>query len=118
MTKNTEVKNLKRVVVEMMSGSVLTKDFFVNNLPFIVTLFVIAILYISNGYTCTQQTAEIARLKNKLQDAKLEHQALEMQLTGMGRQSRVQKLVESRGLDLHLSDKPVYEVITPVPVEQ
>lgn len=96
--------------MSVLSGSILTEDFFMKNLRFIFVVFVIAGLYISNRYTCISKQAEIESLNADLKDAKYESQTISSELTSISRQAQVKSLVERNGLDLKIPTEPSYKV--------
>jgi cell division protein FtsL len=94
----------------IISGSILTEDFFVKNTLFIGVMLVLMVLYISNRYSCIEQISKIESLQKELKDAKYEYQTISSELTGISRQSHVQKLIEENQLGLQISNKPTYEI--------
>lgn len=96
--------------MHVLSGTILTEDFFVKNFRFIVVIFCVAALYISNRYSCISKQAEIESLKAELKDAKYESQTISSELTSMSRQTQVKSLIEKNGLDLKMSNQPLYKV--------
>lgn len=96
--------------MHVLSGTILTEDFFVKNFRFIVVIFVIIALYISNRYTCISKQAEIETLKAELKDAKYESQTISSELTSISRQTQVKSLIEKNGLDLKIPTEPSYKI--------
>lgn len=96
--------------MHVLSGTILTEDFFVKNFRFIIIVFCIAALYISNRYSCISKLAEIESLKADLKDAKYESQTISSELTSISRQTQVKSLIEKNGLDLKMSTQPLYKV--------
>lgn len=105
--KNNKIKNK---VMYILSGSVLTEDFFVKNILFIVVILVLMIFYISNRYSYIEQMSKIESLQKDLKDAKYEYQSVSSKLTGISRQSQVVKQIEDQQLGLEISTKPTYEI--------
>jgi len=104
------LKDIKKNVMHVMSGSILTEDFFVKNTRFILVVFIIMVFYISNRYSCISKQAEIESLKLELKDAKYESQTISSELTGISRQTQVRSLIEKNGLDLKVPTEPSYIV--------
>lgn len=96
--------------MHVLGGTILTEDFFVKNTRFIVIIFVIMVLYISNRYSCISKLAEIESLKTEMKDAKYESQTISSQLTGVSRQTQVRSLIEQQGLELKAPIEPSYKV--------
>lgn len=95
----------------VLSGSVLTEDFFVKNTVFIAVVLVLMVLYISSRYNYIEQMSKIESLQKELKDAKYEYQTVSSQLTAVSRQSQVIKLVEQDQLGLEISSKPSYQIM-------
>ncbi len=96
--------------MHVLSGTILTEDFFVKNTRFILVVFIIMVLYISNRYSCISKMAEIEALKTELKDAKYESLTISSQLTGVSRQTQVRSLIERNGLELKAPTEPSYKV--------
>lgn len=110
MKKNGKTSRIKNKVMYVLSGSVLTEDFFVKNTLFIGVVLFLMVLYISNRYTCIEQTRKIEALQKELKDAKYEYQTISSQLTAISRQSQVIDRVEKDQLGLEMSNRPNYEI--------
>lgn len=95
----------------ILGGTVLTEDFFWKNARFIVTVFVILVLYISNRYSCIEKKAEIESLQQELKDAKYESQTISAKLISLSRESKVESLVQQNKVELERSTDPVYKIM-------
>lgn len=96
--------------MHVLSGTILTEDFFLKNTRFMLVVFVIMVFYISNRYSCISKLAEIESLKRELKDAKFESLTISSELTSLSRQAQVRSLVERNGLDLDFPSDPSYKV--------
>lgn len=94
----------------IIGGTVLTEDFFWKNARFIITVFVILVLYISNRYSCIEKKAKIESLQHELKDAKYESQTISAQLISLSRESKVESLVQQKGVELERSKEPIYKL--------
>jgi cell division protein FtsL len=74
----------------------------------IVLVVVLVLFYVGNRYVCLRKLREIDRLQQELKDSKYEAVTLSSQLTGSNRQSQVEELVKSLGLDLESAKAPPY----------
>ena len=102
--------NIRKSFVHVFGGNVLTENFFVRNLTFIVVLVVIMVLFISHRYTVLQPIAEMEHLKVELKDAKYESLDISSDLTEASRQGQIEKRVEGSGLELRINNQPVYRI--------
>lgn len=104
------LKEIKKNVMHVLSGTVLTEDFFFKNTRFMLVVFVIVVLYISNRYSCISKMAQIQSLEKELKDVKYESLTISTELIGISRESQVQKLMKDKGLEMEISKDPVYKM--------
>ena len=102
--------NIRKSFVHVFGGSVLTEDFFLRNMRFILVLVVVVILFISHRYTMLQGMSNVERLQQELKDVKYEALTISSSLTEASRQGEIEKRVEEAGLDLKVSNEPVYYI--------
>jgi cell division protein FtsL len=103
-------KGIKKKIMYILGGTVLTEDFFWKNARFIITVIVIIVLYISNRYSCIEKMSSIERLQRELKDAKYESVTISAELMGVSRESKVEDLVRKNEVDLKQANEPVYKV--------
>ena len=102
--------NIHKSFVHVFGGSVLTEDFFLRNMRFILVLVVVVILFISHRYTMLQGMSDIERLQQELKDVKYEALTISSSLTEASRQGEIERRVEEAGLDLKVTNEPVYYI--------
>ena len=102
--------NIRKSFVHVFGGSVLTEDFFLRNMRFILVLVVVVILFISHRYTMLQGMSNVERLQQELKDVKYEALTISSSLTEASRQGEIEKRVEEEALDLKVSNEPVYYI--------
>lgn len=103
-------KDIKKRMMYILGGTVLTEDFFWKNTRFIITLFIIVVLYISNRYSCIEKVAKIERLQQELKDAKYESQTISAKLISISREAKVRELMQKNGVELEPSKEPIYKI--------
>lgn len=96
--------------MHVLGGTILTEDFFLKNTRFMLVVFVIMVLYISNRYSCISKMAEIESLKKELKDVKYESLTISSDLMGVSRQTQVQTLVDQNDLKLETPSEPAYKI--------
>ena len=99
---------LRKSFVRVFGGNILTENFIINNMRFFVLLLIIVFVFISHRYTYLQKMSEIEKLQRELKDAKYESLTISSTLTQASRQQEIEKLVVKYGLDIEISNKPVY----------
>ena len=100
--------NIRKSFVHVFGGSVLTEIFFLRNMRFILVLVVVIILFISHRYTMLQGMSDVERLQRELKDVKYEALTISSSLTEASRQGEIERRVEEAGLELKVSNEPVY----------
>lgn len=107
---NLKFRDIRKNTIKVLSGTILTEDFFLKNTRFMLVVFVIVVLYISNRYSCIAKKAEIESLKSEMKDVKYQSLSISSELTSLSRQSKVQTLVDKNDLGLKASTKPAYKI--------
>jgi hypothetical protein len=77
---------------------------------FILFTVLIMILFISHRYSVLERMSEIERLQRVLIDAKYEALTISSNLTEASRQGEIERRVEEAGLDLKITNEPVYRI--------
>lgn len=98
-------------VRDFIDGSVLTRDFVMRQLPFIIFLAVLAILYIGNRYHAEKLVRRSGELQAELKELRAEAITVSAELMHLSRQSEVLKLLEERNLDLSASLEPPKKIV-------
>lgn len=89
----TPVKESKvvRSVANVVSGSFLSKETTLKNLPFIVFLSFLAICYIANGYYADDQVRKVNRLTNEIKELRTQYIVVKDSLVIKSKQTEVAK---------------------------
>lgn len=103
-------KEIKRKIMYVLGGNVLAEDILVKNTRFIFLIILILILSISNRYSCIEKMSKIETLQRELKDAKYESLTISAKLVGVSRETKVEDLVKSKGVNVGLNTEPVYRV--------
>ena len=89
---------LAKGLSSVFSGTFLTSDKTLKNLPFFLFLAMIAILYIANGYYADDKVREANRLSNELKELRSEYITTKSELMFASKQSEVAKASAELGL--------------------
>ena len=110
--KQSQPKKKKKKISfsNILGGEILKEDFVVKQSKLLITIAICFILFIGNRYSCLKKITQIEDLKKELKDLKYENLVLLTKLTENSRQSQIEELVESKGLNLSCSNGPVYEI--------
>ncbi len=81
-------------------------DRFVNRLPFLVFCALLAMLYISNRYSCERKVRELAVVQKKVEEHRFYYDSTKDELARNSRQSSVAERVAGRGV-VELTAPPI-----------
>jgi hypothetical protein len=85
---------------------VITRKNVVNQLPFIIFLCFIGIIYIGNRYHAEKVIRDISSMQEEVKNLRAEEITTASELMKISRQSEVIKLIKERGLGLEESTDP------------
>ena len=95
----------------IIDGSLLTVRSVVKQIPFILFLVLLALLYIANRYQAEKVVREIDAIKTEVKDLRAEEITTASELMNLNRPSNVQNLVDQKQLGLTLSTEPPYKIV-------
>ena len=105
-----EKKTRKFSVKGVIDGQFLTEEFVSKQLKLLVLIVVLIIVFISNSYSCMSKLSEIEALNTQLRDIKYENLVLSTQLTSGSRYSKVEELLEQKGINLASPENRVFVI--------
>ncbi len=100
-------------VKDIIDGSVLTRDFVLKQLPYIIFLAILAMLYIGNRYHAEKLMRRSGKLQSELKELRAEAITVSAELMHLSRQSEVLKLLKRNNLDLVESLEPPQKIVVP-----
>lgn len=110
-SKPTKKKIKAKFIKDIADGSVLTNKAFVSQLPFMVFLAFLGILYISNSYQAEKLVRYTRQLENELRQLQPEAIAISSELMQQSNQSEVARLVKNKNLRLIESREPPIKIV-------
>lgn len=117
----TPVKESKvvRSVANVVSGSFLSKETTLKNLPFIVFLSFLAICYIANGYYADDQVRKVNRLTNEIKELRTQYIVVKDSLVIKSKQTEVAKALAFQQTGIKESvvspKKILVKIVNPTP---
>lgn len=90
----------------LVDGTLLTRSFFTKQMPFLLFLAFLGVVYISNRYHADRTRNNLVKLKNELLELRSEALYTASQLMKMGRQTEVAREVKKKGIELKESMEP------------
>jgi len=109
--KTNETKDTQSFFKHILDGSILTKEVFIKQLPFIMFLTLLAIIYIGNQFHAKKLVRETSILQTEIEDLMSESTSIASELMYLTKQSEVSRLVHERDLELEESVQPPYRII-------
>lgn len=91
---------------QIIDGSLLTRQAVLRQLPFILFLTLLAVLYIANRYNAMRMTRQVNELQAEIRELRARSITMAAELMNISRQSQVAKMVQEKGLDLKESVTP------------
>jgi len=98
-------------IKSIIDGSLLTVRSVVEQIPFILFLVLLALIYIANRYNAEKIVRQINSLKTEVKDLRAEEITTASELMNLNRPSNVQNLVEENQLGLKLSNDPPFKIV-------
>ncbi|MCH5318277.1 MAG: hypothetical protein J1E38_01040 [Paramuribaculum sp.] len=112
MAKSGREKKEKKgnIVGRILYGQVISSDFFAKHWLTAFAALTIIMIFITNKYNCQTKMEEIRRLETELEIVKTERIRVRSAYMSRTRESSMQHLVDSLGLNLHVQEKPPYKL--------
>lgn len=98
-------------VKSIIDGSVLTRDSVVKQVPFIIFLTFLAILYIANRYHIERVVRDTVKIQREVEELRFESITTAADLMYISKQSEVARLVQEKKLGLEELVKPPGKII-------
>ncbi len=96
----------KGSVWDVFDGSLLTRDTVVRQLPFVLFITFLIILYIGNRYHAEKVIRETMQLQTELRELRARAISTASELEFISRQSEVAKMITKRSMGLHEAVDP------------
>ncbi len=96
---------------DFIDGSVLTRRLVIKQLPFVIFLSILAILYIGNRYHAEKVFRRSVELQSELKELRSEAITVSAELMHLSRQSEVLKLLGEKNINLVESLEPPKKIV-------
>jgi len=93
-------------IKELLDGSVLVRENMIKQLPFVLFLTFLGIIYIGNRFHAERMVRQINELKTEVSNLRAEQITTTSELMNISRPSEVAELVESKNMGLKESMEP------------
>ncbi len=91
---------------DIITGSMLAKEAVTGQLPYIIFLVFMALVYIGNRYRTERIVSESTKLQKEVENLRSESITTAAELMNISKQSAVARMVKEQGLGLEESVKP------------
>lgn len=108
---STKRNDTKAPLKNVIDGSILTNDGFLNQVPYILFLTLIAVIYIGNRYHAEKVLRETINVSHEIKELRAESITSASKLMFQSKQSEVAKLVNEKGLGLNEAVEPPRKLI-------
>ena len=110
--KNSNIdRSLKRFFTSILDGSILTRRELVRQMPFIIFLTILALLYIGNQYHAEKVAIRISELKTDIKRLRSKSLSISSDLMYLSNQVEIKKLLHERGIKLEESTDPPQRIV-------
>lgn len=93
----------------VLGGDFLTTDTSIRQLPFLLFIMFLGILYIANVYYAEANTRDISNIKKEIKELRFEHISTKSKLMQLSKQSELVKLLKAQGIKE--STTPPYKIV-------
>ena len=102
----SKVSGVGRAFRDLLSGEVFGSEALINNLPYLVFLVFLGLIYIGIGYSAEDSVRQINRDKSELKEMRSEYITIKSDLMYTTKQSELIQVLHQKGLNLQESFEP------------
>jgi hypothetical protein len=96
---------------EVLDGSMLTKEVVVRQLPFIIFIAVLALIYITNRYHAEKVFVMTEETRKEIKELRSEKISVQSELMRKSRQQQVLRRLREHGSDLDFAEEPPIKIM-------
>jgi len=118
MTKKKEehsaLKGIKKhtsLIADLLNGNILTRDSFLDHLPYLLFLAFLSLVYISNGFLAEQNIRNLNKVNTEIKELRSEYITIKSELMYKSKQSELAKIITEREMGLLESFEPPKKII-------
>ena len=103
-------ENFKKTFQEAMSGDVLLRERVRAQMPFVIMICAMFVIYMFCNYRAQTQQRQISQLNKQLEDAHFEYLTLQAELVEQSRQSYILQRLQENGSNVKISNQPAIAI--------
>lgn len=112
ISPSQEIREIKRFKLkDLLGGTVLSKEIVIRQIPYVLFLFGMILLYIANQYRGDKVMKQIVDLEKRLKDLRTESVSVSFELMEKSKQSEVLRMVREQGLPLQEAIDPPITIL-------
>lgn len=108
---NKDPKSKSNPISMVLSGQLLTQDAVVKNLPYLLFLAFIGIIYIANGYMAESSVRKINKTQQEIKELRSEQISIKSELNNTIIESELIKIIAQRNMGLQESMDPPKKIV-------
>lgn len=101
---------MKYSLKDILSGNVLSQDWFKSKYKLIVMISVLIFLYIYSGYQSQRQQRALSDLQKELLDVQMTQMTVNSELMNKSRQSSISALLRAKGSEVKENQTPAIRI--------
>ncbi len=105
------MQNQKDILKQIIDGTILTEDKVIRQLPFVLFITVLAIVYIGNRYHAEKVVRDTVSIQKELKELRSESITIASRIMFLSKESEVLKMVREHGLNLHEPKRPHKKIV-------
>ncbi|MEA3447281.1 MAG: FtsL-like putative cell division protein [Bacteroidota bacterium] len=111
-TKDKEqTKNFRRNFQGVLDGSLLTRENVIKQLPFIIFLTLLGLIYITNRYHAEKVFVLTEETRKEIRELRSEKISIQSELMRKSRQKEVLKMLKQQGSELRYAQEPPVKIV-------
>lgn len=97
----------------LLDGTILTKEIVIKQLPYILFVIFLAIVYIGNRFHAEQVLRRTVQVQRELKDMRAESISIASELINLSNHSQVSKLIREKSLSMEEKLEPPAKIVVP-----
>lgn len=110
-TGNEKQKKKKASFTDLIDGSILTREYVLEQMPFIFFLTFLAMVYIANKYDSEKIVRDTVAIKNELKELRCEKISIHSELDSISKQSSVVQLIKEKNMEIKQLVEPPKKIV-------
>lgn len=109
--KPEKIKKKKASFRDLIDGSILTREYVIDQMPYIFFLALIAMIYIGNKYDSEKMARDAVVIQNEIKELRCEKISIHSELDSLSKQSSVTRLINEKQLTIKQLVEPPKKIV-------